>query len=140
MPSRLPVADRVLYGLGSLGNATLFWSLGAWLIYFYAPPPDRGLPVLLPLAVVGILRGVGQAIEAFDDPLIGWWSDRTRSRWGRRIPFLLLGTPVVALTFWLLWVPPTAAGPLLVAIYFFVVLEIFYFANTIVGAPYEALQ
>ena len=140
MPSRLPVADRVLYGLGSLGNATLFWSLGAWLIYFYAPPPDRGLPVLLPLAVVGILRGVGQAIEALDDPLIGWWSDRTRSRWGRRIPFLLLGTPVVALAFWLLWVPPTAAGPLLVAIYFFVVLEIFYFANTIVGAPYEALQ
>lgn len=137
---QLRVADRLLYAVGSLGNATLFWTLGAWLIYFYAPPEDRGLPVLLPLGIVALARGVGQLIEAFDDPLIGWWSDRTKSRWGRRIPFLLLGAPILAFSFWLLWVPPVGASPLVVALWFFVVLELFYFANTVVGAPYEALQ
>ena len=136
----LPIADRLLYAVGSLGNATLFWTLGAWLIYFYAPPADRGLPVLLPLGVVALARGAGQLLEALDDPLIGWWSDRTRSRWGRRIPFLLYGTPLLALTFWLLWTPPAGASGLVIGLWFFVVLELFYFANTVVGAPYEALQ
>ena len=137
---QLPLADRLLYAVGSLGNATLFWTLGAWLIYFYAPPEERGLPLLIPLAVVAVARGAGQLLEALDDPLIGWWSDRTKSRWGRRIPFLLFGTPLLAFTFWLLWTPPSGASALLVVVYFFVVLELFYFANTIVGAPYEALQ
>jgi GPH family glycoside/pentoside/hexuronide:cation symporter len=136
---RLPFADRVLYGLGSLGNATFFWSLSLWLIYFYAPPEGRG-NALIPIAVVALARGVGGALEAFDDPLIGWWSDRSKSRWGRRIPFLLYGIPVLVISFWLLFTPPVGADPVIIAIYFFVILEIFYFANTIVGAPYEALQ
>lgn len=138
-PTALPLADRVLYGLGSLGNATFFWSLSLWLIYFYAPPEGRG-DILLPIAVVALIRGIGGAIEAFDDPLIGWWSDRTRSRWGRRIPFLLYGIPLLVISFWLLFVPPAGAGIVVLAIYLFVILELFYFANTIVGAPYEALQ
>jgi GPH family glycoside/pentoside/hexuronide:cation symporter len=136
---RLPLADRVLYGLGSLGNATFFWSLSLWLIYFYAPPEGRGDP-LIPIAVVALARGIGGALEAFDDPLIGWWSDRSKSRWGRRIPFLLFGIPVLVISFWLLFTPPVGANPVILAVYFFVILEIFYFANTIVGAPYEALQ
>ncbi|MGH2947562.1 MAG: MFS transporter [Solirubrobacteraceae bacterium] len=140
MPERLPVADRALYGLGSLGNASLFWAMTAWLIYFYAPPAESGLAPLMPIAVVGLVLFAGRFIEAFDDPLIGWWSDRTRSRWGRRIPFLLLGTPVLAITFLLLWRPPLATESLLNAVYFFVVLELFFLANTVVQAPYEALQ
>jgi GPH family glycoside/pentoside/hexuronide:cation symporter len=136
---RLPLADRVLYGLGSLGNATFFWSLSLWLIYFYAPTEGRG-DALIPVAVVALARGIGGVLEAFDDPLIGWWSDRSKSRWGRRIPFLLYGIPVLVISFWLLFTPPVGADPVLLAVYFFVILEIFYFANTIVGAPYEALQ
>jgi len=138
--NRLPLADRVLYGLGSLGNAALFWFMGTWIQYFYSPPEQSGRPELLPLWAIGLAFGVGRIVEAFDDPLIGWWSDRTRHRWGRRIPFLLVGTPLLSLSFWLLWNPPYGASLLLTALTFFVVLELFYFANTIVGAPYEALQ
>ncbi|MGH2716927.1 MAG: MFS transporter [Thermoleophilaceae bacterium] len=140
MSARLPLADRLLYAVGSLGNAALFWSMTTWLLYFYAPPESTGLPRLMPIALVGLALAAGRVIEAFDDPLIGWWSDRTRSRWGRRIPFLLFGTPILGLSFWLLWRPPLAEESLLNAIYFFVVLELFFFANTIVSAPYEALQ
>lgn len=140
-PARaLDLADKLLYAVGSLGNAALFWALPAWLIYFYAPPPESGRTPLMPVAAIAIAFAIGKAIEAFDDPLIGWWSDRTRSRWGRRIPFLLFGTPVLALFFWLIWMPPVPEESLINAIYFFVVVEVFFFANTIVQAPYEALQ
>jgi GPH family glycoside/pentoside/hexuronide:cation symporter len=111
----LPLVDRVLYGLGSLGNATFFWSLSLWLIYFYAPPEGRG-NALIPIAVVALARGIGGALEAFDDPLIGWWSDRSKSRWGRRIPFLLFGIPVLVISFWLLFTPPIGADPVILAI------------------------
>src|SRR3989337_205456 len=133
---RLPLADRVLYGLGSLGNATFFWSLSLWLIYFYAPPEGRG-NALIPIAVVALARGIGGALQAVADPLIGWGSDPGQSRGGRRIAFLLYGIPVLVISFWLMFAPPVGANEAILAVYFFVVLEIFYFANTIVGAPYE---
>ena len=69
------------------------------------------MPERLPVALVGVALGLGRFIEIFDDPIIGWWSDRTRSRWTRRIPFLLLGTPLMALGFWLIWNPPDPRRP-----------------------------
>ena len=45
----------------------------------------------------GSLITAGRLIDAFSDPIIGWWSDRTRSRWGRRIPFILFSTPFYGL-------------------------------------------
>jgi glycoside/pentoside/hexuronide:cation symporter, GPH family len=137
---RLPIVDKLLYAVASIGNSALFWSQSALLLFFYAPPPEAGLPTRIPLALVGILLGIGKFIEVFDDPLIGWWSDRTRGRWGRRIPFLLLGTPVLGLSFWLIWTPPADSESVLNVIWFFVMVEIFFLARTIVEAPYDALQ
>ena len=51
-------------------------------------------------------------IDAFTDPLIGWWTDRTRSRWGRRIPFILFSTPFYALFAGLVWFLPAEAQQL----------------------------
>ena len=89
--------------------------------------------------LVGLILTAGRVIEAIDDPIIGWWSDRTRSRWGRRIPFVLFGTPFYALFFALLWLTPGGDSSYLNAIYLFVVLELFFLATTLTGGPYEAL-
>jgi GPH family glycoside/pentoside/hexuronide:cation symporter len=78
-------------------------------------------------------------VESLDDALIGYWSDRTRSRLGRRIPFVLAGTPFWALFAFLLFTPPTAAGDAATAAYLFIVLECFFLAGTVSGGPYEAL-
>jgi glycoside/pentoside/hexuronide:cation symporter, GPH family len=140
-PPRRPLSrtDKIIYALAGIGNNALFWSQSLWLIYFYAGTA-QGIPERIPLAAVGIALGIGKVIEVFDDPIIGWWSDRTRTRFGRRIPFLLLGTPLLGLSFWLLWLPPVAGTSWVNIVYFFIVVELFFLARTVVEAPYEALQ
>lgn len=139
-PAPLALPDRLLYAVGSFGNAALFWSQSLWLLYFYGASQDSDLPPRIPVALVGLVLGVGKLLEVFDDPVIGWWSDRTRGRWGPRIPFLLFGTPILVISFVLIWFPPVDGESLVNILYFFVVIEVFYLARTIVEAPYDALQ
>ena len=73
---------RALYASGSFGFNILQQTMALWLIYFYAPPPDSGRPTIIPLTLLGLLLTVSRTLEAFDDPLIGHWSDVTRSPWG----------------------------------------------------------
>jgi GPH family glycoside/pentoside/hexuronide:cation symporter len=86
-----------------------------------------------------VLLTAARLIESFDDALIGYWSDRTRSRLGRRLPFILGATPFWALFAFLLFVPPADAGTALTAAYLFIVLELYYVFATLSGGPYEAL-
>ncbi|MEX1254413.1 MAG: MFS transporter [Dehalococcoidia bacterium] len=138
-PQGISLRDKLLYASGSLGANITFQALAAWLIYFYAPPEDADNSPLVAIALVGAILVISRIIEAVDDPLIGYWSDISRSRWGRRLPFIIAGTPVLALSFFLLWMPPIDGQSAWNALYLFVVLEVFFLANTFVGGPYEAL-
>jgi GPH family glycoside/pentoside/hexuronide:cation symporter len=129
---------KLLYSSSSLGGEALSQSRGAWLLYYYAPPSDADLPELLPLGLAGALLFVGRFLESLDDALIGFWSDRTRSRLGRRIPFVVLATPASALFAFLLFTPPSA-GHAVTGFYFFLTLELYFFFATLSGGPYEAL-
>jgi GPH family glycoside/pentoside/hexuronide:cation symporter len=133
----LPLANRLLYASGSLGGNVIGRSKDLWLIYFYVgnADVDKRVPILL----LGALFTAARLIEALDDPLIGWWSDRTSSRWGRRIPFVVLSTPFYALFFVLLWTPPIAGESLWNALYFFLALEAFHLFSTLSGGPFESL-
>jgi GPH family glycoside/pentoside/hexuronide:cation symporter len=135
----LPLSNKLLYASGSLGANITFQTLAIWLVYFYAPPDDADNAALVSIGLVGLVLVIGRIIEAVDDPFIGYWSDVTRTRWGRRLPFIVLGTPVLALTFFLLWTPPIDHESAWNALYLFVVLEAFFLANTLVGGPYDAL-
>ncbi|HXR12304.1 MAG TPA: MFS transporter, partial [Gaiellaceae bacterium] len=80
----IPLRTRILYGTSRVGSEALGKSSGLWLLYYYAPPSDAHLPTLLPSLAVGALLTVGGIVAALDDAIVGWFSDRTRSRWGRR--------------------------------------------------------
>jgi GPH family glycoside/pentoside/hexuronide:cation symporter len=134
----LPRRARILYASSSLGGEALSQSRGLWLLYFYAPPEDADRVALLPLGLAGALLFAGRLIEAFDDVLIGWWSDRTRSRLGRRIPFVLSATPFAALFAVLTFAPPEA-GTAGTAAWLFLSVELYFLFSTIAGGPYEAL-
>lgn len=131
---------KLFFATGGLGAEALNQGRNVWLVYFYAPPADADRDALLRLTVVSVLLFAGRFLEAFDDVLIGWWSDRTNSRWGRRIPFIVGAAPFWALFAFLLFVPPANSGSGVVALYFFVVLQLFFLAGTVTNAPYEALQ
>jgi GPH family glycoside/pentoside/hexuronide:cation symporter len=135
----LPLRTKLLYASSSLGGEALTQSRGLWLLYFYAPPADADIEGLLPRVLAGALLTAGRLLEAFDDALIGWWSDRTRSRLGRRLPFILGATPFWALFTVLLFTPPRESGTAVIAVYFFFTLELGFLFSTLSGGPYEAL-
>jgi glycoside/pentoside/hexuronide:cation symporter, GPH family len=135
----LPLRAKALYASSSLGSEALSQSRGLWLLYYYAPPKDADLEQLLPLGLVGVLLTVGRLIESVDDALIGYWSDRTRSRLGRRLPFVVAATPPWAVFGFLLFTPPPDAGTAVTAVHLFVTLEFFFLFSTLSGGPYEAL-
>ena len=147
---KLPLVNKLLYTSDMIGGQAIAQSRNLWLLFFLAPPKDKGLPASIPgldwgfididpRVFVGVLLTAGRIIEAVDDPIIGWWSDRTRSRWGRRLPFVLFGTPFVALFFALLWLTPSGNASYVNAVYLFIILELFFLANTLSGGPYESL-
>lgn len=71
-------------------------------------------------ALIGLLMGVDNALGIFLQPLMGHLSDRTRTRWGRRMPYLMIGAPVAAMFFILI---PLAGslGALIVCIFLFAI-------------------
>src|SRR5438046_1393996 len=106
----IPLRTRVLYSLSNVGSEALTRSRGLWLLYYYAPPSDANLPTLVPsIAVAAILAG-GRILGALDEVVIGWLSDRTSSRLGRRIPYIVGGAPFWAVFALLLFVPPPDAS------------------------------
>lgn len=134
----LPPRNQLLYASGAMGFNIFHQTVTVWVIYFYASPPESGRPTLVPVATLGLLLGIGRVIEAFDDPAIGHWSDVTRSRWGRRLPFMVGSTPFLLLAFVLLWTPPPIEMPW-IAVYVFLATQAYFFFASLAHQPYEAV-
>ncbi|WP_230207068.1 MFS transporter [Novosphingobium sp. Gsoil 351] len=96
----LTVRDKVSYGLGSTAEALVFTTTSSFTLLFYNQV--RGLDA----GLVGTALAVGLFVNAFVDPMVGSWSDRTRSRWGRRHPFMFGAILPAALLFFALYNPP----------------------------------
>jgi Na+/melibiose symporter-like transporter len=100
--SRPPLrfSTNVLYGVGSIAFGVHQTMLASFLLLFF------NQVVGLPAAWVGAAIMVTLIFDAICDPLIGEWSDHTRSRWGRRHPFMYASAVPAAVAFYLLFDPP----------------------------------
>jgi glycoside/pentoside/hexuronide:cation symporter, GPH family len=84
---------------------------------------------------IGVVGGIFMAARAFDaviDPVIGNWSDRTRSRWGRRKPWIALGVPAFMVMTWMFFQPPKGIG----MTYLLIAALLFYVTYAAVIIPY----
>lgn len=99
---------------------------------FIAPFYSRDLG--LSLAAVGTILMLARISDVVTDPLIGQLSDRTRSRIGRRKPWILVGAPLMLLSVWMLFVPQGAVTNT----YFAVWLVLLWLGWTFVGIPFYA--
>jgi Na+/melibiose symporter and related transporters len=97
---RLSLTTRLFYGFGSVAFGAKDNGFSYFLAFFYAQV------VGLPAAKVGLAIMVALIIDAFIDPVLGQLSDNTRSKWGRRHPFMYAAALPVALSYLLLWNPP----------------------------------
>ncbi len=136
-PSKLPFWRIALYSMASAGLNILSITVGTWLLYFYAPPPDSGRPQYLPVALVGVLLTITSIWDAAIDPFIGHWSDTLRSRFGRRRPFLIFAAPALLISAIMLWTPPGTGKGALNAVYFVFITIIYFTSFSLVGIPYD---
>jgi len=133
MSNRLSRRTKLVYGVGDTGFSLTSTILGAYFAIFMTD-------------IVGITPGIaaaaifiGRSWDYINDPLFGHISDRTRTRWGRRRPFLLFGALPFALTFTMLWWRPPWENVFALAVYY-AVAYIFYEASaTLIYMPYFAL-
>jgi glycoside/pentoside/hexuronide:cation symporter, GPH family len=126
-----------LYGAGAFAASVLLQTVLLWLVYFYAPPAGQGVMRLTP-TLVGFAMATGRVVNALSNPPVAFWSDRTRSRWGRRRPFIAIGSPALAACFALLWAPPLT-NQRATFTYTALVLAGFFFLFSLVMNPYAAM-
>ncbi len=130
---------RIFYGVGSFGGSLLQQTVLLWVFYYYAPPAGQGLPLRVSASLLGVAMGAGRIVDALADPPIAYLSDRLRLPGGRRRPFILLGAPLLALAFALLWMPPGGLSERGNFLYLGTALGAFFFLFTVVMNPYTAL-
>jgi glycoside/pentoside/hexuronide:cation symporter, GPH family len=98
-----PIAAQnspIAYGLGSFGLESLYKVFAGFYVFYYTD--QLGLAVAM-VAMINVLYGIW---DALDDPLAGYLSDNTRTRWGRRRPWLLTGLPFYVGTLVLVYAVP----------------------------------
>lgn len=132
---KLPVHEKILYGIGS-GSFQLSMDGVKGLAN-----PIYNLTLGLSPSLIGLVLMISRFIDAFMDPVMGKISDDTRSRWGRRRPYIFVGSFLTAGAFILIWtVPESWAGrtwPLFT--FYLAAMLIFYFFSTIQVVPYHTL-
>jgi len=133
MPARLSRSAKWVYGSGDLGFSLTNTILNVYFALFLTDV------VGVAPAVAAVAIFIGSTWDYLNDPIIGYISDRTRSRWGRRRPFLLFGALPFAAAFILLWWrPPFESVPAL-AVYYSLAFAFYDTAATFVYMPYFAL-
>jgi GPH family glycoside/pentoside/hexuronide:cation symporter len=99
---RSPLSRKAMiyYGLPHLTHAVVTLPMALFIPAFYADD------MALPLAGVGTAIAASRLLDVFIDPLIGTLSDRLNTRWGRRKPWIAVGTPLLMLSAWMVFAPP----------------------------------
>lgn len=130
---RLPFIQKTGYGIGAVVTVVAVNSLMQLTGLFYVK--GLGISVIW----LGWAQAIPRLWDSISDPIVGNISDNTRSRFGRRIPYILLGGLLVGVTFALLFMVPRDWSKEAIFSYFLLMSLVFYTAVTIYSVPHGAL-
>jgi GPH family glycoside/pentoside/hexuronide:cation symporter len=129
---RISFPRKLAYGAGAFVNNLLAAAIGGMLIVL-------NLGLGMNPALVGLVAALPRFTDAIIDPIMGYVSDHTRSRWGRRRPYIFVGAIASGLVFALLWQVPAGRSESFYFWFFVAGSNLFYVAYTIFAAPWVAL-
>jgi GPH family glycoside/pentoside/hexuronide:cation symporter len=129
---KLSRRTKVFYGIGDLGNAVVNSAIQFFLMKFYTDA------ALISPALAGNALLIGKGWDAINDPLFGWISDRTKSRFGKRRVFMIFGAIPLGIATALLWFVPASDR---ISAFFWILATFILFDTlwTLTNVPYYAL-
>ncbi|MBW2312807.1 MAG: MFS transporter [Deltaproteobacteria bacterium] len=128
-----PRSVLIAYAAPAVATSFVFTAVSLYLLKFSTDV------LLLAPATIGLIFAVGRFWDAFTDPIVGHLSDRTRSRLGRRRPWLLAAALPVAGAYLAIWSPPAGVEEGQLALWMGGAILLFYTAITAFTVPYTAL-
>lgn len=135
---KLHFTTKLAFGAGDMGPAITANVLVFFLLPFFTNVAG------IPAGLAGSILMIGKIADAINDPLVGVMSDRTSSRWGRRLPWMLYGAIPFGILFFLQWIVPRfseneAVNDWWLFGYYILIGILFNIAYTMVNLPYTAL-
>ena len=129
---RVPLFSKFVYGLGALANNLLSGAFGSMSIIL-------NLGLAMDPAIVGSIMAASRLTDAFLDPFVGYISDHTHSRWGRRRPYIVIGAILSGIIFALMWQIHAGYSQRFYFWTFLIGTIVFYTAFSVYATPFVAL-
>ena len=130
---KLPVSLKLGWGTGAFGIALLMNGISGIILAF------AGTMLGIDLWLAGLVIFASKLFDVVTDPIVGMWSDKYRSKKGRRRPFLTWGAIASSLSFALIFTTPVFDNQYLTALYLFAALCLYAFGYTLYNIPYMSM-
>ncbi|NHJ21314.1 MAG: MFS transporter [Candidatus Lokiarchaeota archaeon] len=135
MSSRFSTGQKLSFGMGSFAQWFINSAFNIWVFTYYFTVIGLDVRWYMLAAVLWTIW------NAFNDPLIGFLSDRTNTKFGRRKPFIMLGSIPIIILYIIIWLPPLPAGgnEIFTFLYLLLMLILYDTFYTMVALPYDSL-
>lgn len=133
LPSDLPLSTIINYNIPTVGVGFMFFMVSLYLMKFSTDV------LLISPAVMGLIFGISRIWDAVTDPVVGYLSDRTSLKAGRRRPWMLFSIPFVCGTFYMMWNPALGLSNTGNIIWMAIAVLLFYTAMTAFSVPHTSL-
>ena len=128
LADRVAFGQKLAFGSGHLANQLFPAALGIFMVVLV-------LSLKMDPFLAGVLAALPRIVDAITDPVMGYISDNTRSRWGRRKPYILIGSVITGITFMVMWQLYPENSQSYNFFYFLFFSLIFYIGYTIFATP-----
>jgi glycoside/pentoside/hexuronide:cation symporter, GPH family len=130
---RVPLGQKASWAAGSIADQVMTNGINNLALPIY------NISLGVSPVLIGYALALPRIFDAVTDPIMGNISDNTRTPWGRRRPYIFLGSFFCAITFALLWIPPLGFGATGLFLYFLLMSILYYTAYTVLAVPRTAL-
>ena len=130
--NKIPFGQKVAFGIGMLANQMFPAAMGIFMVVLVQ---DLGFPGWM----WGVIFFLPRVFDSITDPIMGFISDNTKSKWGRRRQYVMIGAIIMGISFSLLWQLHRENGLDYNFTYFILWSFVFYLGLTIFSVPYVAM-